>query len=115
MKLCLIYNFAQHYRSSIFRLIDQEYDCDYFFGDAYLNVKKMDYSLLKGNVTEVTTKKLFGGWLYRPRIQALAEGIARWFEKHKNDREEVRQACMKEIDENWTPQFQLNVLREHLK
>lgn len=70
MKLCLIYNFAQHYRTSIFRLIDQEYDCDFFFGDSYLNVKKMDYSLLKGKVTEVPTRH-FGGWSYRPGIQKL--------------------------------------------
>jgi glycosyltransferase involved in cell wall biosynthesis len=48
-------------------------------------------------------------------IDSLAEGIARWFDKHKNDREDVRKACMKEIDENWTPQFQLNVLRDHLR
>ena len=70
-KLCLIYNYAQHYRTSIFKLIDQEYDCAFFFGDNYLNVKKMDYSLLKGNVTEVSTKELFGGWVYRPGIQKL--------------------------------------------
>lgn len=70
MKLCLIYNFAQHYRTSIFRLIDQEYDCDFFFGDSYLNVKKMDYSLLKGKVIEVPTRH-FGGWSYRPGIQKL--------------------------------------------
>lgn len=69
-KVCLIYNFAQHYRTSIFRLIDQEYDCDFFFGDSYLNVKKMDYSLLKGKVTEGPTKH-FGGWSYRPGIQKL--------------------------------------------
>lgn len=70
MKLCIVYNFAQHYRTSIFRLIDQAYDCDFFFGDSYLNVKKMDYSLLKGKVTEVPTKH-FGGWSYRPGIQKL--------------------------------------------
>lgn len=70
MKLCLIYNFAQHYRTSIFKLIDQEYDCDFFFGDSYLNVKKMDYSLLKGKVTERSTKH-FGGWSYHPGIQKL--------------------------------------------
>lgn len=69
-KLCLIYNFAQHYRTSIFRLIDQEYDCEFFFGDSYLNVKKMDYSLLKGKVTEGPTKH-FGGWSYRPGLQKL--------------------------------------------
>ncbi len=68
MKVCLIYNFAQHYRTSIFKLIDQAYDCQYVFGDRYLNVKKMDYSLLKGEIYEVTTKKLFGKFLYRPGV-----------------------------------------------
>lgn len=70
MRLCLIYNFAQHYRTSIFKLIDQEFDCDFVFGDAYLNIKKMDYSLLKGKVTEVSTKHI-GGWSYLPGIQKL--------------------------------------------
>ena len=70
MKLCLLYNFAQHYRTSIFKLIDQEYDCDYVFGDSYLNIKKMDYALLNGKVTEVTTMHL-GRWAYRPGIQKL--------------------------------------------
>ena len=71
MKLCLIYNFAQHYRSGIFQLIDQEFDCQFVFGDQYLNIKKLDYSLLKGKVNEVPTKKLIGGWIYRPGIQKL--------------------------------------------
>ena len=71
MKLCLIYNFAQHYRTSIFKLIDQEYDCEFVFGNKYLNVKKMDYSLLNGKVTEIRTKELMGGWLYRPGFQKM--------------------------------------------
>lgn len=70
MKLCLIYNFAQHYRTSIFKLIDQEFDCDFVFGDSYLDVKKMDYSLLQGKVTEVHTKH-FGSWYYQLNIQPL--------------------------------------------
>ena len=52
MKLCLIYNFAQHYRANIFTLIDKEFDCDFVFGDSMVDVKKMDYSLLGGKVTE---------------------------------------------------------------
>ena len=52
-KLCIIYNFAQHYRTEIFKRLDEEFDCSFYFGDSYLDVKKMDYSLLKGNVTEV--------------------------------------------------------------
>ena len=70
MELCIIYNYAQHYRSSIFELIDQEFDCDFIFGNSYLDVKKMDYSLLTGRVIEVPTIKI-GPWSYRPGIQKL--------------------------------------------
>lgn len=58
MKLCIIYNFAQHYRASIFRLLDEEFDCDFYFGESYLDIKKMDYSLLKGHVTEQKAIKI---------------------------------------------------------
>ncbi len=68
MKLCLIYNFAQHYRTSIFTLIDKEFECDFVFGDRMADVKKMDYSLLRGNVTEVKTKRFSGGWYYQPGV-----------------------------------------------
>lgn len=73
MRLCLIYNFAQHYRTSIFKLIDQEFNCDYVFGDSMSDVKKMDYSLLKGKVTEVCTKQLFGGWYFQPGVLRLLQ------------------------------------------
>lgn len=61
MKLCIIYNFAAHYRQSVFEIIDQYFDCDWYFGKANADIKKMDYSLLKGNVTEIDTKRMFGG------------------------------------------------------
>ena len=57
-KLCLIYNFAQHYRTNIFTLMDQQLDIDFVFGEKYLNVKKMDYSKLQHSVTEVKNKHL---------------------------------------------------------
>lgn len=64
MKLCLIYNFAQHYRTNIFTLMDREFKCDFVFGDSMSDVKKMDYSLLSGNVTENHTYR-FKGWTYQ--------------------------------------------------
>lgn len=57
-KVCLIYNFAQHYRTNIFTLMDQQMDIDFVFGDKYLNVKKMDYSKLAHKVTEVKNMHL---------------------------------------------------------
>lgn len=68
MKLCIIYNFAQHYRTNIFTLMDKEFNCDWVFGNSMADVKKMDYSLLRGNVTETHTKRLLGGWYWQPKV-----------------------------------------------
>ena len=65
MKLCLLYNFAQHYRTNIFMLLDQSLDIDFVFGDNYLNVKKMDYSLLRHNVVEVKNRYI-GPFMWQP-------------------------------------------------
>lgn len=47
MKLCLIYNFAPHYREAVFTAIDQCYDCDWYFGENKSDIKEMDVSKLK--------------------------------------------------------------------
>lgn len=52
-KLCVVYNFAAHYRASIFQLIDKQYDCDWYFGKQNDDITKMDLSRLKGNVKEI--------------------------------------------------------------
>lgn len=57
MKLCIIYNFAPHYRQSIFKLIDQTFDCVWYFGKTNQDIKKMDYSIFKGPITEVETMR----------------------------------------------------------
>lgn len=67
-RLCVIYNFAQHYRTSIFTLMDKELHCDFVFGDSMGDVRKMDYSLIKGKVTETHTKRICGGWYWQPGV-----------------------------------------------
>lgn len=52
LKLCLVYNFAPKYREGIFRLIDQSYDCNWYFGDNSTDIKGLDLSILK-NITIV--------------------------------------------------------------
>lgn len=71
MKTALIYNFAQHYRTNIFTLMDKEMDIDFYFGDHYLNVKKMDYSLLSHKVTEVRNLHL-GPFCWQTGVVSLA-------------------------------------------
>lgn len=58
MKLCIIYNYAPHYRTEIFKLIDEEFDCTWYFGDSMSDVKKMDYAILKHPIIEVKTTKI---------------------------------------------------------
>ena len=56
-----------------------------------------------------------GAFFERGNAQSLAEAVSDWFNENGNDRERVRQACYSEIDDNWTPEFQMNVLRTVLK
>lgn len=42
--------------------------------------------------------------------ESLDEKISEWFRINGNIREEVRQACYKEIDEQWNPEFQMKVI-----
>ncbi len=78
MKLCLIYNYAQHYRTSIFKLIDQEFDCDFVFGDSMGDVKKMNYSLLKGYVEEVHNKWFGGAYFQKGVLKLLRKKYDRY-------------------------------------
>lgn len=70
MKLCIIYNFAQHYRANIFKLIDSTFDCEWYFGQTMADVKKMDYSILSHPVHEMKKRK-FGFFVYQSGVPSL--------------------------------------------
>lgn len=78
MKLCQIYNIAPKYRSSIYTLIDKEFDSDYLFGDNNGGIKLMDYSLLHGNVCISHTHKIGGGWYYQSKV------VSKLFQRYDN-------------------------------
>lgn len=66
-----------------------------------------EYEAIKEGVT--------GCFFERNSVESLAESISKWFEENKDKRTDVRHACYKEIDENWTPEFELNVLKKVLR
>lgn len=70
-KLCLIYNFAPRYREGIFRLIDREYDCDWYFGDNATDIKGLDLSVL-GHV-EILQNRIVGRapWYFQKGVLRL--------------------------------------------
>jgi glycosyltransferase involved in cell wall biosynthesis len=53
-----------------------------------------------------------GGFFDYGDVNALANSIDLWFDKHNGNREAVRTACFEEIDKYWTPYYQLNILNE---
>lgn len=63
---------------------------------------------------ETITRSATGDFFEQNNIDSLVTCIERWFEEHPN-REDVRQACYKEIETSWTPEFQLMVLKKHLQ
>lgn len=75
MKICLIYNYAQHYRTNIFTLLDRELDIDFYFGDDMGDVKKMDYSLLHHKVKELKNRTLW-------RIEWQSDCVSLAFRKY---------------------------------
>ncbi len=72
MKIIETDNYAAHYRSAIYMLMDKELGCDFCFGD-YLdgNIKKLDYSLLTHKVQEVRNVKLGLGFSWQQGILSL--------------------------------------------
>ena len=48
-------------------------------------------------------------------VDDLALKIHRWFENNKDRKEEVRNACYEEIDTNWNPYYQMNIISKNLK
>ena len=55
-----------------------------------------------------------GDFFTRGDVDSLSQAIDRWFKKFGNERDMVRNECFKEIDNNWTPKFQLDVLKNHI-
>lgn len=65
IKTCLIYNYAQHYRLNIFKLLSQELGVEMYFGDKMEDVKKIDYSLIPTFKNELKNIKLFGPFYWQ--------------------------------------------------
>lgn len=65
-KICLISNFASDYRTAIYVEMSRQLGCDFVFGNKCSDIKKMDYSLLSSNVTDVNISKV-GPLLWQPK------------------------------------------------
>lgn len=54
-----------------------------------------------------------GAFFEQDNAESLAEAISRWFAAHPAcDRDAVREACFKEIDEQWNPHRQVEIIKQ---
>lgn len=58
--ICLLYNYGQHYRLGIFKLLNDDLSVDFYFGDKMDGVKKLDYDELSLFKKEMKNKKIIG-------------------------------------------------------
>lgn len=56
-----------------------------------------------------------GDFFKYQNINSLADTINKWFRTHSGMREDVRNACYNEIDTQWNPYFQIEVIKKLLK
>lgn len=56
-----------------------------------------------------------GDFFERNNTKDLADVVSRWIRNNALRREEVRKACYREIDEQWNPAFQLEVMEKAIK
>ena len=71
----------------------------------------------KWQMPEFEAIKLYktGCFFNRDDVEDLAERIDEWFRVNGKDRNMVRKSCMEEIDDEWNPYFQIEVLKKNLK
>lgn len=60
---------------------------------------------------EAIVPGITGGFFEYNNEKSLCDTISAWFKKNADNREEIRRNCYKEIDENWTPEFQMKVIK----
>tara|TARA_R110002072_G_scaffold258339_1_gene417009 strand:- start:8403 stop:9503 length:1101 start_codon:yes stop_codon:yes gene_type:complete len=77
-KTVFILNYASHYRSVIYKKINEELNADFYFGDIPgSNIKKIDYSILSNFKKEFKTFKLKNFYWYTGSIRLV-------FKNYKN-------------------------------
>lgn len=63
---------------------------------------------------EAITPYKTGAFFTKDDTYSLGETISNWFKQYEKKRNDIRKLCYKEIDEQWNPYFQMNVIKSVL-
>lgn len=64
---------------------------------------------------EAIQQGVTGDFFEMDNVNSLANSISRWFKEKSDKREDVRKVCFKEIDTQWNPSFQMEVIKKYMK
>lgn len=53
-----------------------------------------------------------GSFYEHNNVESLASCISHWFKVNLNNREKIRMACYKEVDNNWNPYYQMKIIKQ---
>lgn len=70
-----------------------------------------DYFPNQGPEYEAIREGITGAFFRHDDVASLADCISHWFATKKGGREAVRTACETEIARNWTPKYQIDILK----
>lgn len=56
-----------------------------------------------------------GSFFERDNLDSMISAIEKWFRVKHGEREKIREACYQEIDTQWNPYFQMDVIKKNLK
>lgn len=65
-----------------------------------------EFEAIKSGVT--------GDFFYFKSVDSLCSVILEWFKLHVDDRQTIRENCFREIDKEWNPCYQINVIKNNL-
>lgn len=76
----------------------------------------ISHSTFKWQMPEFEAIKpgITGDFFDKDDVNSLADSISNWFAKKANQRDNVRKACFNEIDTQWNPYFQMEVIKKNL-
>jgi len=63
---------------------------------------------------EAIQQGITGDFFEMDNVDSLTTAISKWFAEKSDKREDVRIACFNEIDTQWNPYFQMNVVKKNL-
>ena len=68
----------------------------------------------QGPEFEAIKEGVTGSFFEHNNLDSLVEAISRWFAEKKDKRDEVRQACYKEVDVFWNPYNQIEIIKKNI-